>query len=85
MKEAVALMNENSLGGSIFFYITVFYLVISVWTFKRKWTNARSWLQNTDRLVEVMAQNVGDELKRMICVTKNEKNDNTRGIIKKRK
>lgn len=32
-----------------------------------------------------MAQNVGDELKRMICVTKNEKNDNTRGIIKKRK
>ena len=85
MKEAVALMNENSLGGSIFFYITVFYLVISVWTFKRKWTNARNWLQNTDRLVEVMDQNVGDELKRMICATKNEKNDNTRGIIKKRK
>lgn len=85
MKEAVALMNENSLGGSIFFYITVFYLVISVWTFKRKWTNVRNWLQNTDRLVEVMAQNVGDELKRTICATKNEKNDNTRWIIKKRK
>ena len=48
MKEAVALMNENSLGGKIFFYITVFYLVISVWTLKES-----EQMQETDCKIQI--------------------------------